>query len=55
MAITAACGGVLAWLSDGSARPLAIMTLGASLAFACVLFWLRQRDVVAVGRVAGGA
>jgi DHA1 family bicyclomycin/chloramphenicol resistance-like MFS transporter len=50
MAITAACGGVLGWLSDGSARPLVILTLGASLAFAGILFRLRQREVVAAGR-----
>jgi hypothetical protein len=55
MAITAACGGVLGWQSDGSARPLVTLHLGARLAFAGVLFRLRRRDVEAVRRGAGCA
>ncbi|VWC52082.1 multidrug effflux MFS transporter [Burkholderia lata] len=43
MAITAACGGVLAWLSDGTARPMIVVTVGASVAFLAVAVGLRER------------
>ncbi|MCA7898374.1 multidrug effflux MFS transporter [Burkholderia cepacia] len=43
MAITAACGGVLAWLSDGTARPMIVVTAGASVAFLAVVVGLRER------------
>ena len=43
MAITAACGGVLAWLSDGTARPMIVVTAGASVAFLAVAVGLRER------------
>jgi len=42
MAITAACGGVLAWLSDGTARPMIVVTAGASVAFLAVAVGLRE-------------
>ncbi|TEV54822.1 MFS transporter, partial [Burkholderia cepacia] len=43
MAITAACGGALAWLSDGTARPMIVVTAGASVAFLAVVVGLRER------------
>ncbi|WP_412527908.1 multidrug effflux MFS transporter [Burkholderia lata] len=43
MAITAACGGVLACLSDGTARPMIVVTAGASVAFLAVAVGLRER------------
>ena len=46
MAITSACGALLAALSDGSAQPLLWITAGASAAFAAVI--LATRDQAAV-------
>ncbi|KFG98917.1 MFS transporter [Burkholderia paludis] len=42
MSITAACGGVLAWLSDGTARPMIAVTAAASVAFVAVVVGLRE-------------
>jgi DHA1 family bicyclomycin/chloramphenicol resistance-like MFS transporter len=41
MAITSACGALLAALSDGSAQPLLWITAGASAAFAAVILATR--------------
>ncbi|AOK19782.1 MFS transporter [Burkholderia cepacia] len=49
MAITAACGGVLAWLSDGTARPMIVVTAGASVAFLAVVVGLRERNAGPAG------
>ncbi|HDR9584230.1 TPA: multidrug effflux MFS transporter [Burkholderia stabilis] len=54
MAITAACGGVLAWLSDGTARPMIVVTAGASVAFVAVVVGLRERGASAGLRRATG-
>ncbi|KAG8154355.1 multidrug effflux MFS transporter [Burkholderia catarinensis] len=54
MAITAACGGVLAWLSDGTARPMIAVTVGASVAFLAVVVGLRERSVAGGSRFATG-
>jgi DHA1 family bicyclomycin/chloramphenicol resistance-like MFS transporter len=43
MAFTAACGGLLNWLSDGSAAPFVILTVGASIGFALVCLCVRPR------------
>ncbi|AOJ07453.1 multidrug effflux MFS transporter [Burkholderia mayonis] len=45
MAITAGCGGILSALSDGSARPMVVMTAASSAAFLVVVALLRQREV----------
>ncbi|UVE68165.1 multidrug effflux MFS transporter [Burkholderia pyrrocinia] len=55
MAITAACGGVLAWLSDGTARPMIAVTAGASAAFLAVVAGLRERRVTDGSRFATGS
>ncbi|AJX35113.1 multidrug effflux MFS transporter [Burkholderia oklahomensis] len=47
MAITALCGGVLAWLSDGSARPMIAVTVFSSAAFLAVVVALRARSEAA--------
>ena len=52
MAITAACGGVLAWLSDGTARPMIAITAGASIAFVAVVAGFRERRVTGDARIA---
>ncbi|MDF3083467.1 multidrug effflux MFS transporter [Burkholderia sola] len=52
MAITAACGGVLAWLSDGTARPMIVVTAGASIAFVAVVAGFRERRVTGDARIA---
>lgn len=44
MAITATCGGVLAWLSDGTARPMILVTVCSSVAFLVVVVGLRERS-----------
>ncbi|WP_455732139.1 MFS transporter, partial [Burkholderia stabilis] len=54
MAITAACGGVLAWLSDGTAQPMIVVTAGASVAFVAVVVGLRERGAIAGSRRATG-
>ncbi|NTX30125.1 multidrug effflux MFS transporter [Burkholderia pyrrocinia] len=54
MAITAACGGVLAWLSDGTARPMIAVTIGASVAFLAVVVGFRERRVTDGSRFATG-
>ncbi|WP_176039413.1 multidrug effflux MFS transporter [Burkholderia stabilis] len=54
MAITAACGGVLAWLSDGTAQPMIVVTAGASIAFVAVVVGLRERGASAGSRRATG-
>ncbi|AOJ28460.1 MULTISPECIES: multidrug effflux MFS transporter [Burkholderia] len=52
MAITAACGGVLAWLSDGTAHPMIVVTAGASVAFVAVVVGLRERHAAGDARFA---
>ncbi|HIH2683906.1 TPA: Bcr/CflA family drug resistance efflux transporter, partial [Burkholderia cenocepacia] len=52
MAITAACGGVLAWLSDGTAHPMIVVTAGASIAFVAVVAGFRERGVAGEARIA---
>lgn len=52
MAITAACGGVLAWLSDGTARPMIVVTAAASIAFVAVVAGFRERRVTGDARIA---
>jgi len=54
MAITAACGGVLAWLSDGTARPMIAMTVCASGAFMVAVVGLRERGATTGRRFAMG-
>lgn len=54
MAITAACGGVLAWLSDGTAQPMIVVTAGASIAFVAVVVGLRERGASVGSRRATG-
>ncbi|KVL94085.1 multidrug effflux MFS transporter [Burkholderia stagnalis] len=49
MAIAAVCGGVLGWLSDGTARPLAAVTLCASVAFLAAIYGLRERNAATAG------
>ncbi|KVC69508.1 MFS transporter [Burkholderia ubonensis] len=44
MAIAAGCGGVLAWWSDGTARPMIAVTVCASVAFLGVVVGLRERN-----------
>lgn len=53
MAIAAACGGVLAWLSDGTVRPMIAVTVCSSVAFLSVIVGLRERSA-ATGRVEAG-
>lgn len=53
MAIAAACGGVLAWLSDGTVRPMIAVTVCSSVAFLSVIVGLRERSS-ATGRVEAG-
>ncbi|WGY72203.1 multidrug effflux MFS transporter [Burkholderia cepacia] len=55
MAITAACGGVLASLSDGTARPMIVVTAGASVAFAAVVVGFRERRVTGDTRFTPGS
>ena len=43
MVITAACGALVAALSDGSARPMVWVTAGASAAFVLVVSTTRRR------------
>jgi len=52
MAITAACGGVLAWLSDGTAHPMIVVTAGASVAFVAVVVGFRERRAAGDARFA---
>ncbi|RQS23265.1 multidrug effflux MFS transporter [Burkholderia sp. Bp8998] len=52
MAITAACGGVLAWLSDGTAHPMIAVTVCASVAFMVVVVGLRERGATTGRRFA---
>ena len=47
MAITAACGALLAAITDGSERPLLWVTAAASTAFAAVWLLTRSRASVA--------
>ncbi|MCA3776333.1 MAG: multidrug effflux MFS transporter [Burkholderia sp.] len=54
MAISAACGGVLAWLSDGTAHPMIVVTVGASVAFLAVVVGFRERSVAGHARFATG-
>lgn len=54
MGITAACGGVLAWLSDGTPHPLIVVTVGASVAFLAVVVGFRERSGVGKARFATG-
>ncbi|HEF5869865.1 TPA: multidrug effflux MFS transporter [Burkholderia cenocepacia] len=54
MAITAACGGVLASLSDGTAHPMIVVTAGASIAFVAVVAGFRERSVSGHAHVATG-
>ncbi|MDR0243645.1 MAG: multidrug effflux MFS transporter [Burkholderia sp.] len=54
MAITAACGGVLASLSDGTARPMIVVTAGASVAFVAVVVGFRERRATGAARFAPG-
>ncbi|RQS36410.1 MFS transporter [Burkholderia sp. Bp8992] len=54
MAITAACGGVLAALSDGTARPMIVVTAGASVAFVAVVVGFRERRATGDARFATG-
>ncbi|NHL68851.1 multidrug effflux MFS transporter [Burkholderia ambifaria] len=54
MAITAACGGVLAWLSDGTAHPMIAVTVCSSIAFMGVVVGLRERRVTDGRRFAAG-
>ncbi|AJY32971.1 drug resistance transporter, Bcr/CflA subfamily protein [Burkholderia thailandensis 34] len=44
MAMTAACGGILSGLSDGSSRPMAVVTAASSAAFAAVVVCCRSRE-----------
>lgn len=53
MEIAAACGGVLAWLSDGTVRPMIAVTVCSSVAFLSVIVGLRERSA-ATGRVEAG-
>lgn len=53
MAIAAACGGVLAWLSDGTVRPMIAVTVCSSVAFLSVIVGLHERSA-ATGRVEAG-
>lgn len=58
MAIAAACGGVLAWLSDGTVRPMIAVTVCSSVAFLSVIVGLRERSAATVrveaGRISTG-
>ncbi|KVD34227.1 MFS transporter [Burkholderia ubonensis] len=49
MAIAAGCGGVLAWWSDGTARPMIAVTVCASVAFLGVVVGLRERSAGPAG------
>ncbi|KVT93108.1 MFS transporter [Burkholderia ubonensis] len=49
MAIAAGCGGVLAWWSDGTARPMIAVTVCASVAFLGVVVGLRERNAGPAG------
>lgn len=53
MAIAAACGGVLAWSSDGTARPMVAVTVCSSVAFLSVMVGLRERSAAAASVEAG--
>lgn len=53
MAIAAACGGVLAWLSDCTVSPMIAVTVCSSVAFLSVIVGLRERSA-ATGRVEAG-
>ncbi|RAQ91157.1 multidrug effflux MFS transporter [Burkholderia pseudomallei] len=44
MAMTAGCGGMLSRLSDGSARPMAVVTAASSAAFMAVVMLVRTRS-----------
>lgn len=54
MAITAACGGVLAWLSDGTAHPMIAVTVCSSIAFMVAVVGLRERRATDGRRFAAG-
>jgi DHA1 family bicyclomycin/chloramphenicol resistance-like MFS transporter len=43
MAFTAGCGGLLTWMSDGSAAPFVFLTVVASIGFALVCLCVRPR------------
>ncbi|MGU7769005.1 multidrug effflux MFS transporter [Burkholderia sp. MR1-5-21] len=54
MAIAALCGGVLAWLSDGTARPMVAVIVSSSVAYLTVVVGLRERSAADGRRVATG-